>query len=74
MDTAQRTALLQAMAAAVMSHAEAILAANERDLAAARDKGLGAAMLDRLMLDPPRLHAMADAITRPRWMAKVSAV
>lgn len=63
LDTAQRTALLQAMAAAVMSHAEAILAANERDLAAARDKGLGAAMLDRLMLDPPRLHAMADAIT-----------
>ena len=63
LDTAQRTALLQAMAAAVLSHADGILAANERDLAAARDKGLGAAMLDRLMLDPPRLRAMADAIT-----------
>ena len=62
LDTAQRTALLQAMAAAVLSHADGILAANGRDLAAARDKGLGAAMLDRLMLDPPRLRAMADAI------------
>ena len=50
------------MAAAVLSHADGILAANGRDLAAARDKGLGAAMLDRLMLDPPRLRAMADAI------------
>ena len=62
LDTAQRTALLQAMAAAVLSHADGILAANGRDLVAARDKGLGAAMLDRLMLDPPRLRAMADAI------------
>ena len=62
LDTAQRTALLQGMAAALESHAGQILAANARDLAAARDKGIGSAMLDRLMLDPPRLFAMAEAL------------
>lgn len=62
LDTAQRGALLQAMAAALESHAGQILAANARDLAAARDKGIGSAMLDRLMLDPSRLFAMAEAV------------
>ncbi|MET0130688.1 MAG: glutamate-5-semialdehyde dehydrogenase [Stenotrophomonas chelatiphaga] len=62
LDTVQRTALLQSMAAALESHAGQILAANARDLAAARDKGIGSAMLDRLMLDPPRLFAMAQAL------------
>ncbi len=58
----QRTALLQAMAAALEQHAGQILAANARDLAAARDKGVGDAMLDRLALDPARLFAMAEAL------------
>ncbi|MEN5426179.1 glutamate-5-semialdehyde dehydrogenase [Stenotrophomonas pennii] len=62
LDTAQRTAVLRAMATALESHAGQILAANARDLAAARDKGIGSAMLDRLMLDPPRLFAMAEAV------------
>lgn len=62
LDTSQRGALLQAMAAALESHAGQILAANARDLAAARDKGIGSAMLDRLMLDPSRLFAMAEAV------------
>lgn len=62
LDTVQRTALLQSMAAVLESHAGQILAANARDLAAARDKGIGSAMLDRLMLDPPRLFAMAQAL------------
>ncbi len=39
-----------------------ILAGNARDLAAARDKGIGSAMLDRLALDPARLFAMAEAV------------
>lgn len=62
LDTAQRTAVLRAMATALESHAGQILAANARDLAAARDKGIGSAMLDRLMLDPARLFAMAEAV------------
>ncbi|KAF1015758.1 MAG: Gamma-glutamyl phosphate reductase [Stenotrophomonas maltophilia] len=47
---------------ALESNAGSILAANARDLAAARDKGIGTAMLDRLALDPGRLLAMADAV------------
>ena len=57
-----RSALLEAMAAALDADAEAILAANERDLQAARDKGLGAAMLDRLALNPQRLANVANAL------------
>lgn len=62
LDTAQRGALLRAMAAALGSNAGQILAGNARDLAAARAKGIGNAMLDRLMLDPSRLFAMAEAV------------
>jgi len=57
-----RSALLQSMAAALEADAAAILAANARDLQAARDKGVGSAMLDRLALDPPRLAGIANAL------------
>lgn len=57
-----RSALLQSMAAALEADAGAILAANERDLQAARDKGVGSAMLDRLALNPQRLSGIADAL------------
>lgn len=62
LDGAQRRALLEAMADALLTHAGSILAANARDLAAARAKGIGSAMLDRLALDPARLLAMAEAV------------
>jgi glutamate-5-semialdehyde dehydrogenase len=39
-----------------------ILAANARDLAEARAKGLGAALLDRLALDPKRIEQMARGL------------
>jgi len=57
-----RSALLQSMAAALEADAAAILAANARDLQAARDKGVGSAMLDRLALDPQRLAGVANAL------------
>ena len=62
LDSAQRQTLLKAMSAALLANAGAILAANARDLAAAKDKGVGTAMLDRLALDPARLMAMAEAV------------
>ena len=62
LDSAARRHLLQAMAQALEANAGQILAGNARDLAAARDKGVGSAMLDRLALDPSRLLAMADAV------------
>lgn len=62
LDSDARRALLLAMAQALEVNAGQILAGNARDLAAARDKGVGSAMLDRLALDPARLLAMADAV------------
>jgi len=62
LSSAARSALLQSMAAALETDAAAILAANERDLQAARDKGVGSAMLDRLALDPQRLAGVANAL------------
>ncbi|MCD9029589.1 glutamate-5-semialdehyde dehydrogenase [Luteimonas sp. BDR2-5] len=60
--TADKNALLRAMADALDADADAILAANARDLAAARDKGIGSAMLDRLALDAGRLAAVSAAV------------
>ena len=57
-----RREALRAIATAIDdSHAE-ILAANARDLAAGRDAGLAAAMLDRLMLDAGRIVGLASAV------------
>ncbi|MDH5829326.1 glutamate-5-semialdehyde dehydrogenase [Luteimonas sp. M1R5S18] len=60
--TEDRYAMLRAMADALVADAPAILAANAQDLDAARDKGVGAAMLDRLRLDDARLAGVADAL------------
>jgi len=59
---AQRNATLAAAAAAIRDRAAAIIEANGRDMAAARRRGLGVAMLDRLMLDDARVEAMAAGI------------
>lgn len=57
-----KTAVLEAMAAALEADADAILAANQRDLAAATQKGVGTAMLDRLALNRQRLAGIAAAL------------
>ncbi|HYG05032.1 MAG TPA: glutamate-5-semialdehyde dehydrogenase [Stenotrophomonas sp.] len=62
LDGAAKAALLQGMAAALEVAQATILEANARDVAAARDKGVGSAMLDRLALDPTRLTAVAAAL------------
>ncbi|MGB5511255.1 MAG: glutamate-5-semialdehyde dehydrogenase [Woeseiaceae bacterium] len=56
---AARNAALTFAANAIRSNAQAIVAANATDLAAAKKRGLGDAMLDRLMLDAGRIEAMA---------------
>ena len=60
--TAQKNAGLLAMADALKRHSLAILDASASDFAAARDKGLSGAMLDRLRLDETRLAAMASGV------------
>ncbi len=53
---------LMAAADAIVANTDDILAANEKDMAYGRDKGLTAAMLDRLMLDRDRISAMASGL------------
>ncbi|MEC7291184.1 MAG: glutamate-5-semialdehyde dehydrogenase [Pseudomonadota bacterium] len=57
-----RTKAIGAMADALVAAERSILAANVRDLAGGKDKGLSAAMMDRLALDPDRVAGIADAL------------
>ncbi|MBV9828856.1 MAG: glutamate-5-semialdehyde dehydrogenase [Alphaproteobacteria bacterium] len=57
-----RSASLRAGAAAIRSQVDAILAANADDLDAAKRNGTGAALLDRLALDPKRIEAIAQGL------------
>lgn len=61
-DRASKDAALAAAAAAVRRRETDILAANERDLEAARARSLKGALMDRLLLDPGRIAAMARGL------------
>ncbi|WP_397536298.1 glutamate-5-semialdehyde dehydrogenase, partial [Roseateles sp.] len=58
----EKNTILRAMASAIREATPDILTANAKDLAAGTEKGLSAAMLDRLMLDEKRIEAMAAGI------------
>ncbi|WP_291824697.1 glutamate-5-semialdehyde dehydrogenase [Bosea sp. (in: a-proteobacteria)] len=60
--TSQRNDALVAMAAALRARQAPILAANALDLAEARAAGQTPAFIDRLLLDPARLSAVAEAV------------
>lgn len=60
--TAVKNDALTSMAESLMSRAEHILAANEKDMEAASAKGIGASLLDRLMLNTTRLKEMAEGL------------
>ncbi len=62
LSAAQKNTILLAMADGLEREAASLLAANEKDLAAAREKGLGSAMLDRLTLNPKRVAEMARGV------------
>ena len=53
---------LKAAAAAVRSRQDEILAANAEDVAGAETAGIGAALIDRLALDPKRLEDVAKGL------------
>ncbi len=53
---------LTAAAAAIRSGAAAIQAANEQDMAAAKENGISGAFLDRLQLNDARIEAMAAGL------------
>ncbi len=61
-DAATKNRALQATAVALRAHSAEILAANARDMASARERGLSSALLDRLLLDGKRVEAMAKGV------------
>src|SRR6059058_3612465 len=58
----QKTRAIQAMARGLLTHADRILEANARDVAAAQAAGMGSAKTDRLTLTEKRLRDMADGL------------
>lgn len=58
-DTAAKNDLLRGIATALRNAEGPICAANEQDVQEARDNGMDSAMLDRLLLTPQRLYALA---------------
>ncbi len=58
----QRNQALQAAADSIRDSADAILDANQADMAAAEKRGLSAPLLDRLALNPERLESMATGL------------
>jgi glutamate-5-semialdehyde dehydrogenase len=60
LDTRVKDAALHAIADALLARTPEILAANQLDLEAGRANDIGAALLDRLALDPSRIAAIAD--------------
>ncbi|HEV3322635.1 MAG TPA: glutamate-5-semialdehyde dehydrogenase [Solirubrobacteraceae bacterium] len=61
-DTAVKDAALLAIADALIARTPEILVANELDMAAGREGEIGAALLDRLALDPARIAAIAGGV------------
>ena len=59
---ADKDRALLAAAAALRARAASIAAANAADMGAARERGLTAALLDRLWLDGSRIEAMAQGL------------
>ncbi|MBT8425606.1 MAG: glutamate-5-semialdehyde dehydrogenase [Silicimonas sp.] len=53
---------LNGAADAILAGASEIIAANEKDMAYGREKGLSPAMMDRLMLDDARIEGIADSL------------
>jgi glutamate-5-semialdehyde dehydrogenase len=57
-----KDAALLAMADALLDAADRLVTANERDVAAAREAGTSATLVDRLTLTPARLDSMASGL------------
>jgi glutamate-5-semialdehyde dehydrogenase len=61
-DTERKNKALLAMAAAIDAQRDALAAANRTDMEHGRDKGLDAALLDRLELTPARIDGMLEGL------------
>jgi glutamate-5-semialdehyde dehydrogenase len=63
LQAADRNAVLKCVAQSLTRESARILAANNEDVVAAKDS-MSAALLDRLMLTPERLHAIIESIAQ----------
>ena len=61
-DASSKTRALNAAADAVWARRDEIIEANGKDLEFGRNKGLSAAMMDRLMLDESRIQGIVDGL------------
>ena len=61
---AQKIGALNAVARHIVENEDKIVDANARDMSTARDKGLSAAMADRLRLDSGRIRDMAESVVQ----------
>lgn len=61
-DTGTKNAALLAMSNALIENIDIIIDANKKDLAKGNKKGLSKALMDRLLLNEKRIHAMADGL------------
>jgi len=68
-DTGAKNTALRAIAAAIRREADALLAANADDVAAARAAGLEPAMLDRLTLTAQGVSKMAEGVEQVATLA-----
>ncbi|WP_186370968.1 glutamate-5-semialdehyde dehydrogenase [Yersinia aleksiciae] len=62
LSTARKNQALAVIANLLESESQAILQANEQDMQTARDSGMSEALLDRLLLSPARLAAIANDV------------
>ena len=62
LNRAAKDAALHAMADALLAATDEVLAANELDVAAAREAGTSDSLIDRLSLNPGRVAGMADGL------------
>lgn len=60
--TAQKNTALAAIAEAIDANRAQLMQANEQDMQAGREKGLDAALLDRLELNPARIDSMIEGL------------
>ncbi len=61
-DTGSKNRALLAIADAIMANEAQLISENAKDLSAGKQKGLDAALLDRLELTPARIAGMADGL------------
>ncbi|EQA36647.1 glutamate-5-semialdehyde dehydrogenase [Leptospira inadai serovar Lyme str. 10] len=62
LNSSKKNAVLEKLAGAIITRKSEIIAENEKDVTAGKEKGLSSAMLDRLLLDEKRIHNLAKAV------------